>query len=260
MKGSPMIAALGSKPRTTKLAAGHKIYPYLLRDLVIDPPNQVWAADITYRHSASTPSTSPWHASAGRKSSGSQFTSVAFTGRLAGAGIRRPRRRQPPDPNARQSGRERHPPNIGGHHVCVSLATTEGPQLTVADTGPGTPAESAARPPTLLSARTQPHHLWQRPRPDPGRRSGRSPWRHRYPRRQRPRPPRHGCVSKVTNQLPDRVAAWLGGRPVGRWRRFDDNANGYDRRLHRLPHLPIMRHERGIRINPHRQCNIGKSR
>lgn len=57
MKGSPMIAALGSKPRTTKLAAGHKIYPYLLRDLVIDPPNQVWAADITYRHSASTPST-----------------------------------------------------------------------------------------------------------------------------------------------------------------------------------------------------------
>ncbi len=42
------IAALGPKPRTTKPAPGHKIFPYLLRGMVIDRPNQVWCADITY--------------------------------------------------------------------------------------------------------------------------------------------------------------------------------------------------------------------
>jgi putative transposase len=42
------LAALGPRPQTSKPAPGHKIYPYLLRGLVIERANQVWAADITY--------------------------------------------------------------------------------------------------------------------------------------------------------------------------------------------------------------------
>jgi len=36
------------KPNTSKAAKGHKFYPYLLRGLRVDGPNQVWCADITY--------------------------------------------------------------------------------------------------------------------------------------------------------------------------------------------------------------------
>lgn len=42
------IEALYRKPRTAKPGAGHKNYPYLLRNLAIDRPNQVLALDITY--------------------------------------------------------------------------------------------------------------------------------------------------------------------------------------------------------------------
>jgi putative transposase len=117
------IAALGPKPKTTKPAPGHEIYPYLLRDLVIDRPNQVWAADITYipigRGFLYLVAIIDWFSRAvlawrlsntmdtafcidtldealarfGKPEifntdQGSQFTSAAFTGRLAGAGIR----------------------------------------------------------------------------------------------------------------------------------------------------------------------------
>jgi putative transposase len=42
------IEAIYRKPRTSIPAQGHKIYPYLLGNVVIDRPNQAWAADITY--------------------------------------------------------------------------------------------------------------------------------------------------------------------------------------------------------------------
>ena len=42
------LQALYPKPRNNQPGIGHKIYPYLLRGLDINRPNQVWAADICY--------------------------------------------------------------------------------------------------------------------------------------------------------------------------------------------------------------------
>lgn len=36
------------KPNTSRPGRGHKTYPYLLRGLRVDRPNQVWCSDITY--------------------------------------------------------------------------------------------------------------------------------------------------------------------------------------------------------------------
>jgi putative transposase len=116
------IVALGPKPRTTKPAPGHTIFPYLLRDMTVERANQVWAADITYIPIGrgflylvavmdwSSRAVLSWRLSNTMDVSfcvsaleealarfgkpeifntdqGSQFTSAAFTGTLAAAGV-----------------------------------------------------------------------------------------------------------------------------------------------------------------------------
>jgi putative transposase len=117
------IEAIYRRPNTSKPAPGHRIYPYLLRDLVVSRPNQVWAMDITYIPMARgfvylaavvdwfSRRVLAWCVSITMDASfciealeealsrnekpevfntdqGSQFTSEAFTGRLKKEGIR----------------------------------------------------------------------------------------------------------------------------------------------------------------------------
>ena len=42
------LMAVYQKPRTSQPHPGHKVYPYLLRNLPITKPNQIWCTDITY--------------------------------------------------------------------------------------------------------------------------------------------------------------------------------------------------------------------
>ena len=42
------LAPIYQHPRTTVPNPAHRIWPYLLRDVVIDRPNQVWCTDLTY--------------------------------------------------------------------------------------------------------------------------------------------------------------------------------------------------------------------
>ena len=116
------IEAIYQKPRTSKPAPGHKIFPYLLRGKKIASPDEVWCADITYipmpRGFMYLVAIMDWHSryvlswelsntmdtdfclvaldralAGGRKpgifntDQGCQFTSAAFTGNLLGSGI-----------------------------------------------------------------------------------------------------------------------------------------------------------------------------
>jgi putative transposase len=42
------LVAIYQRPNTSKAAAGHKIYPYLLGGIAIERVNQVWCSDVTY--------------------------------------------------------------------------------------------------------------------------------------------------------------------------------------------------------------------
>lgn len=43
-----VLAAIAPGPNTSKRHPEHKIYPYLLRGVMVTKPNQVWSTDITY--------------------------------------------------------------------------------------------------------------------------------------------------------------------------------------------------------------------
>jgi putative transposase len=49
------LVPIYQKPRTTVPHPEHKKYRYLLKDMVIDKPNQVWCSDITVRRETSPP-------------------------------------------------------------------------------------------------------------------------------------------------------------------------------------------------------------
>jgi putative transposase len=116
------LEAVYPKPRLSVGGAGHKVYPYLLRGVVIERPDQVWSTDITYIPLPAgfmyLTAVLDWHSryvlswrlsntldvefclealeealSCGRPEvfntdQGVQFTSAAFTGRLEAAGAK----------------------------------------------------------------------------------------------------------------------------------------------------------------------------
>ena len=117
------IEAIYQKPNTSRGHPDHVVYPYLLRGLVIDRPNQVWCADITYIPLAKgfvylvavmdwfSRRVLAWRLSTGMDTGfcvealqealdrygapnifntdqGAQFTSTAFTGVLTAGGVR----------------------------------------------------------------------------------------------------------------------------------------------------------------------------
>ena len=42
------LEGMAPGPSTSRRHANHQVYPYLLRDLIVERPNQVWCSDITY--------------------------------------------------------------------------------------------------------------------------------------------------------------------------------------------------------------------
>ena len=115
------LEAIYPRPNTTRRCLEHRIYPYLLRDVAVLRPNQVWSTDITYiplaRGYGYLTAVLDWYSryvlswelsrtldgefcldaleqalvlgspEIFNTDQGSQFTSQAFTGRLERAGV-----------------------------------------------------------------------------------------------------------------------------------------------------------------------------
>src|SRR5262245_57174685 len=116
------LEAIYPKPKLSAARAGHRSYPYLLRDVRIERPDQVWSTDITYVPLSTgfmyLAAVIDWHSryviawrlsntldgsfclemldealALGRPEvfntdQGAQFTAEAFTGRLQAAGVK----------------------------------------------------------------------------------------------------------------------------------------------------------------------------
>ena len=116
------LEALYPRPRTSTAAPGHPVYPYLLRGVAVERVNQVWSSDITYIRlrggfvylvavldwfsryvlswelsntletgfclEALEAALARGQPEVFNTDQGAQFTSPAFTGRLAAAGVR----------------------------------------------------------------------------------------------------------------------------------------------------------------------------
>ena len=54
------LQSVAPKPNTSQAVKQHKVYPYLLKGMTIDRPNQVWCTDITYIRLAKGSSISWW--------------------------------------------------------------------------------------------------------------------------------------------------------------------------------------------------------
>jgi putative transposase len=115
------LEAIYPQPSTSHPASGHHLYPYLLREVVVERVNQVWSTDITYIRlhggwvylvaimdwfsryvvawglsnsldtdfcvAALERALGPARPEIFNSDQGSQFTSQAFTGRLEAAGV-----------------------------------------------------------------------------------------------------------------------------------------------------------------------------
>src|SRR3954466_11227246 len=73
------LAAIYQRPNTSKPAAAHKIYPYLLHGLAIERVNQVWCSDVTYIPMATAFSTCGDHGLG--KPRGASLASIEYTRR-----------------------------------------------------------------------------------------------------------------------------------------------------------------------------------
>lgn len=190
------LSPIYQKPNTSKPHPQHKVYPYLLRGLQIDKPNQVWCTDITYipmrRGFLYLVAIMDW---ASRKvlswrlsntmdtdfcvaaleeaienygspeifntDQGSQFTSYAFTSVLKGAGIK-----------ISMDGKGRWMDNVmierlwrSLKYECIYLNAFETGSEVRQGIGHWIDRYNTQRPHSSLDDRTPDEAYWQKPRP-----------------------------------------------------------------------------------------------